>query len=84
MTKHIKHSKRRRTVKYADFGDIGKLLERCRTERNLRQLDVAEATGLSDMAISLIERGERKRGLRTTRNKLEEFLRKYNYIPKVA
>lgn len=61
--------------------DLATLLVRCRTERDLRLEDVAAATRLTVMTISLVERGKTQ-PRRTTRLKLEEFLRKHGYFPK--
>jgi DNA-binding XRE family transcriptional regulator len=61
--------------------DLANLLVRCRTERNLRLDDVAAATGLTLMTISLVERGKTQ-PRRTTRAKIEDFLRKHGYFPK--
>jgi predicted ATPase/DNA-binding XRE family transcriptional regulator len=54
------------------FGD---LLRRRRTSAGLTQEDLAESTGLTTQAISLLERGERRRPQRYTVQKLAESLR---------
>jgi predicted ATPase/DNA-binding XRE family transcriptional regulator len=54
------------------FGD---LLRRRRASAGLTQEDLAESTGLSTQAISLLERGERRRPQRYTVRKLAESLR---------
>jgi predicted ATPase/DNA-binding XRE family transcriptional regulator len=54
------------------FGD---LLRRRRASAGLTQEDLAESTGLSTQAISLLERGERRRPQRYTVQKLAESLR---------
>ena len=54
------------------FGD---LLRRHRDSANLTQEDLAERTGLTPQAISLLERGERRRPHRYTVEKLAEALR---------
>lgn len=61
--------------------ELSRLLVQCRAERNLRLEDVAKATGLTVMTISMVERGH-SHLRRTTRLKLEDFLRKHNYFPK--
>jgi transcriptional regulator with XRE-family HTH domain len=53
------------------FGD---LLRRHRDSANLTQEDLAERTGLTPQAISLLERGERRRPHRYTVEKLAEAL----------
>ena len=53
------------------FGD---LLRRRRASAGLTQEDLAESTGLSTQAISLLERGERRRPQRYTVRKLAEAL----------
>ena len=53
------------------FGD---LLRRQRASAGLTQEDLAESTGLSTQAISLLERGERRRPQRYTVRKLAEAL----------
>ena len=53
------------------FGD---LLRRCRNSANITQEDLAERTGLTPQAISLLERGERRRPHRYTVEKLVEAL----------
>lgn len=62
--------------------DLPEVLVRCRTERNLRLDDVSRATGLTVMTLSLIER-RKSPGRRTTLLKIEEFLRKHGYFPKL-
>jgi predicted ATPase/DNA-binding XRE family transcriptional regulator len=54
------------------FGD---LLRRRRASAGLTQEDLAESTGLTTQAISLLERGERRRPQRYTVQKLAESLR---------
>jgi predicted ATPase/DNA-binding XRE family transcriptional regulator len=54
------------------FGD---LLRRRRASAGLTQEDLAESTGLTTQAISLLERGERRRPQRYTVRKLAESLR---------
>jgi transcriptional regulator with XRE-family HTH domain len=63
--------------------DLAELLVRCRAERGMSLEAVAQAVGLTARGISKIERGE-VAPRRTTRNRLEEFLRKHNYYPKAA
>jgi len=53
------------------FGD---LLRRRRASAGLTQEDLAESTGLTTQAISLLERGERRRPQRYTVHKLSEAL----------
>jgi predicted ATPase/DNA-binding XRE family transcriptional regulator len=53
------------------FGD---LLRRWRDQAGLTQEDLAESTGLTPQAISLLERGERRRPQRYTVRKLAEAL----------
>src|SRR5215210_5096581 len=53
------------------FGD---LLRRKRNSANLTQEELAERTGLTPQAISLLERGERRRPHRYTVEKLAEAL----------
>jgi predicted ATPase/DNA-binding XRE family transcriptional regulator len=53
------------------FGD---LLRRCRASAGLTQEELAESTGLTTQAISLLERGERRRPQRYTVLKLSEAL----------
>jgi transcriptional regulator with XRE-family HTH domain len=62
--------------------DMAELLVRCRTERNLTLEDVAAASGLTAMTLSMLER-RKGRPRRTTLLKLEEFLRKHGYFPKL-
>lgn len=61
--------------------DLAELLVRCRSERNLTLEDVAAATSLTAMTLSMFERCMGK-PRRTTLLKLEEFLRKHGYFPK--
>lgn len=61
--------------------ELGELLVQCRAERNLSLEDVATAVGLSVMTLSNVEAG-RKSPRRTTRAKLEAFLRKHGYFTK--
>lgn len=63
--------------------DLIKLLVECRTERGLSLAQVAKAIKISTVALSNIERGLSK-PRRTTRLRLEQFLRKHGYFPKVA
>jgi non-specific serine/threonine protein kinase len=53
---------------------IGELLRRYRDASGLTQEELAERTGLSSMAISLLERGERRRPQAYTVQKLAEAL----------
>lgn len=63
--------------------DLSRLLIRCRSERALRLEDVATATGLTVMTISLVER-DKTHPRRTTRSRIEEFLRKHGYFVRSA
>lgn len=67
----------------SDMLDLSEMLVLCRTERNLRLEDVAKATGLTLMTLSLVER-QKTNPRRTTRLRLENFLRKHGYFPKEA
>lgn len=66
----------------AEIQDLIRLLVQCRTERRLTLIDVAKALKMSVGAISNLERGMAK-PRRTTRLKLENFLRKHGYFPKM-
>lgn len=44
---------------------IGKNIRKCRNEKNIRQEDLAEITGLSTNYIGMIERGEKLPSLET-------------------
>jgi len=61
--------------------DLAELLVRCRADKNLTLEHVAKATRLSTMTISYIE-ARTKAPRRTTRFRIEEFLRKHGYLPK--
>jgi transcriptional regulator with XRE-family HTH domain len=61
--------------------DIAQLILSCRTERGLTLEDVAQAIGISAKAVSNIELGK-SAPRRTTRAKLDEFLRKHGYFAK--
>jgi transcriptional regulator with XRE-family HTH domain len=61
--------------------ELGELLVRCRAERHLSLEDVADAVGLSVMTLSNVETGA-KSPRRTTRAKLDDFLRKHGYFAK--
>jgi transcriptional regulator with XRE-family HTH domain len=61
--------------------DVPDLLLRCRSERNLSLKEVGKAVGLSDRQVANIELGISK-PRRTTRMRIEAFLRKHGYFPK--
>lgn len=61
--------------------DLVRLLVRCRVDRKMTLTHVARAIGMSVGAISQIERSRTKPN-RTTRLKLEDFLRRHGYFPK--
>ncbi len=61
---------------------LSQLLVRCRAERRLSLEDVAAELKVSHATIANIESGL-KSPRRTTRLLLEDFLRKYGYLPKL-
>jgi transcriptional regulator with XRE-family HTH domain len=61
--------------------DVPNLLLRCRSERNLSLEEVGNAVGLSKRQVANIELGISK-PRRTTRMRIEIFLRKHGYFPK--
>ncbi|MCI0352844.1 MAG: helix-turn-helix transcriptional regulator [Acidobacteriales bacterium] len=63
-------------------GDLIRLLIQCRSERDISLTEVARAIRVTPAAVSNIESGKSK-PRRTTRLKLEEFLRRHGYFPKV-
>lgn len=64
-------------------GDLADLLFRCRAEKNLAQHEVGAAVGLSQKAVGNIEQRLSK-PRRTTRARIEEFLRQQGYLPPKA
>lgn len=48
-----------------DFDSIGRNIRKFRLEKNLRQEDLAEQTGLSSNYIGMVERGEKTPSLET-------------------
>ena len=48
-----------------DFASIGRNIRKFRLEKNLRQEDLAEQTGLSSNYIGMVERGEKTPSLET-------------------
>lgn len=63
--------------------DLVTLLIQCRSERDLSLEDVAKVIRISIKGLSNIER-KLSKPRRTTRLRIETFLRKHGYFPKVA
>lgn len=60
--------------------ELGELLVRCRTDRNLKLIDVQKATGLSTGWLSELETGKKQTAYRISLLRLEKFLREHGYF----